>query len=98
MLSSGATHDGALVAQIGQRAAPLAVQIEPRFPGVLGSSDADRLVEFIERGIAGAVPVPETLDGSRPELLALVGAENLEIDGELHAVARIVEAHGNRQV
>jgi hypothetical protein len=35
--------------------------------------------------------VPEALDGARPVFLSLVGAENFEIDRELHAVMWVVE-------
>jgi hypothetical protein len=88
-----ASDDGGLVAQVGEGTAALAVHVVPGLPRVLGTGDADCLVEFVERRITGAVPVPEALDGSSSELLALVGPENLKIDGELHAVSRVVKAY-----
>ena len=64
----------------------------PSGPCVLGADDADRLVELIEGRVAGAVPVPKALKGDGSIFLALVCAENLEVRGALHPVARIVEA------
>jgi hypothetical protein len=48
--------------------------------------------------LADPVPVPEALDGAGSELLSLVGPENLEIRGQFHSVAGIVETDRGRKV